>query len=75
MQITVTIPSEALAESIHSLSLSEKITLRQMIDTEMSENPLGQDTLSNENPWLGMVGDDSETITNISREAFEKRKS
>lgn len=75
MQITLTILSEALAESIHLLSLDEKITLRQMIDKEIPENPSGQGTLSNENPWLGIFAEESVTMTDISNEAFENRKS
>ncbi|AFY73590.1 hypothetical protein Syn7502_01522 [Synechococcus sp. PCC 7502] len=75
MPITVTIPSEALAESIHSLSLEEKITLRQMLDQEIPENSLSQGTLSPENPWLGIFAEESEIMTDISNEAFENRKS
>jgi len=75
MQITLIIPSEALAESIHSLSLDEKITLRQMLDKEIPENPSSQGTLSHENPWLGIFAEESEIMTDISNEAFENRKS
>ena len=75
MQITLTIPSEALAESIHSLSLEQKITLRQMLDKEIPENSSSQSTLSQKNPWLGIFAEDSEMMTDISNEAFENRKS
>lgn len=75
MQITVTIPSKALAESIHSLSLEEKITLRQMLDKEIPKNSLSKGALPLENPWLGIFADESEIMTDISNEAFENRKS
>jgi hypothetical protein len=75
MQITLTIPFEALAASIRSLSLAKKITLRQMLDTEIHENPSDKSNLSHEDPWLGIFAEESGMMTAISNETFENRKS